>query len=286
MTPLLAAVLLQASPAALLPPETDLPSMTAYAVFSTCVPVITGDLVSSDPAAFGPQPAEEIQRQRLSFYPGERQIFHYTAGGAYVGLSYQPAFTICNVSTFRQASLTHDAVQAGLAAGGWRPLPEAPEDDYAKWWDKPGTPLVAQVLYMAANPDPTGLEVQIMDRTRGIGADSVNGFIYHRRSMAEALISAVIEVCPLTYEGVQPTPEQQAFIERSTTWNEAFLVHSADGEVFLNAYGAACLATASGPNLPGAEAALRRAVAEAGISAEITRRASGLRVMIERAPAR
>ncbi len=283
MTPLLAAALLQVSPAALLPPDTDLPAMTAQAVFSTCIPVITGELTPSDPSAFGSQPAEEIERQRLGFYPDDRQVFRYTAGGAYVGLSYQPAFSICSVITYRQARATHDAVQAGLAAEGWRPLPEAPEDDYAKWWEKPGTPLVMQVLFSASDPDGTGLNVEVMDRTRGVGADNVQSFIYRRRPMAEALVSAVVEVCPLTFDGVEPTAEQQAFLERSTVWNEAYQAHSATGEVFLMTDGRSCLATASGPDLSGAEAALRRAVAGTDLIVTITHRASGLSVAVERA---
>ena len=284
MTPWLAAALLQVASGVPLPPDTDLPAMTAQAVFSTCVPVIQGDLSSSDPSAFGPQPAEEIERQRLTFYPDDRQVFRYTAGGGYVGLSYQPAFSICSVVTYRQARPTHDAVQTGLTTGGWRPLPEAPADDYAKWWEKPGTPLVMQVLFSATDPDGTGLNVEVMDRTRGVGADNVQSFVYRRRPMAEALVSAVIDVCPLTYEDVQTIPEQQAFLERSTVWNEAYQVHSADGEVFLNTNGRACVATASGPDLPNAEAALRRAVGEAGVAAKITHQGNGLRVMIERAP--
>ncbi|QTC91582.1 hypothetical protein [Brevundimonas goettingensis] len=278
MTPavIMAVAGLQVSPAT----ASDLPSMAVDAVFSVCVPVIENTLSPADPEAFDPQPAEEIERQRNSFGPDDRQAFRYASPTRYVGIALQPAFTVCATSVFTDARAVHAAVRARLDADGWKPISDAPDDGFSHWWERPGSSLVISLHYSDTEADNTGFEAQVMDRNKGSGAAALAAFAYQRRSFAEALVSAATEVCPLSLANAEPTPAQQAFLEQSTTWNEAYLVHSREGEVYVQNGEDVCLVTAQGPEIAEAETALRQGVAATSLKADIVRLPTGLRALI------
>lgn len=273
----LAALQTPPSPA---PSGPDIPSLAVEGIFSVCVPVIEGTLLPAEPSAFGPQPADEAERNRHSFGPDDRQAARYAPGGAYVFISLQPAFASCTTGSFTDGRAVHAAVQGRLAADGWTPVVEAPEDDYEHWWALPRSNLTMRLHYSDTDAASLGLEATVLDRTRGAGGDAFQAFAYRRRSLSEAIVSAAVDLCPLTLADTDPTPEQQTFIEHSTVWNEAYSVHVREGEVYLNTNGEACLLTAAGPGLTEAASALRDAAARAGFPAEITQSPAGLRAVI------